>query len=496
MEQFIVNTKSGKIKGYERSGMIEYLGIPFAEPPVGSLRLKRAVPVLAWDGIFDAGEYGAASVQAGAEGGQGSEDCLTLNIRRPTVGEELPVLVYIHGGGYNSGTAASSLFDGESFVKNGIVFVTFQYRLGVWGFYDFTGYSEGKEFDSNCGISDHIAAMKWIHENIRAFGGNPERVTIAGESAGAISVIAMMAIPELQGTFQQVISSSSIPNAVFSKEMARENMELFLEGMEWKAADLPKLHTVDAYGVLKGSRNVAQKHQNKNPGIFLPGPSVDDLMPERPIDAIRKGCAKDVKLMIGTNLHEGTMFVRQGSKDFPNSWEAVRELFWRHGYREEYEEIKRYYEKNNHQKINGVEECFVHFATDYMFQMPSIQVADAQKNYGDVYVYRFEYVPEAAVKSGMMCAHALDLPFDFNKQEGDFYETLKKEKPATVENLINEVHMSWVRFVKNGKPNQEIWPKFEGLCPWIRIFDKESRTEKTDYRELMKVWGHMRFYQG
>lgn len=494
MERYVINTESGKIRGYEKAGMIEYLGIPFAEPPVGELRLKRAVPVKPWEGILDAGRYGEPSVQEGGNGGVGSEDCLTLNIRRPLLGENFPVLVYIHGGGYNSGTAASSLFDGESFVKNDIVYITIQYRLGVWGFYDFTGYPEGEGFDSNCGISDHVAALKWIHENIRSFGGDPGRITIAGESAGAISVIVMMAIPELKGTFQQVISSSSLPNAVFSKEMAKENMDLFLEGMGWRAVDLTKLRNIGAYEVLKGNQYVAKMHQNKNPGIFLPAPTIDDLLPERPIDAIRKGSAKDIRLMIGTNLHEGTMFVRQGGKSFPNSWESIEEMFLRHGYQEEYVKLKRYYEENSHGCINGIKECFIQFATDYMFQVPSIQVAAGQKEYNDVYVYRFEYVPKAAKESGMMCAHALDIPFDFNKAEGDFYELIMKEDFDVVKKLMDEVHMSWVRFIKWGKPNQGIWPEFKGLSSPVRIFDKESRTEEMDYTELMDVWKDMRFY--
>ena len=257
--------------------MIEFRGIPFAEPPVGVLRLKRAIPIKPWEGIFDAKEYGMPAVQLGKNGGVGSENCLTLNIRRPLNGEKLPVLVYIHGGGYNWGMASSPLFDGKSFVRNGIIYVTFQYRLGVWGFYDFREYPEGKKYDSNCGISDHIVAMEWIHENIKEFGGDPDRITISGESAGAISVIAMMAISRLKGTFQQVIAASSLPNAVFSSKMAKENMNLFLEGMGWTQDDLPKLRIVDAFEVLKGNTYVSKKHQKRNPGIFLPAP--DDLSP-------------------------------------------------------------------------------------------------------------------------------------------------------------------------------------------------------------------------
>jgi para-nitrobenzyl esterase len=127
----IVMTKSGKIQGVEQDGQIAYLGIPYAKPPVGSLRLKRAVPIDPWTGVYQADKYGSASVQFNNGNFEGSEDCLTLNIRRPAEGRNMPVLVYIHGGGYNIGKASDKLYEGNAFVKEGIVYVAFQYRLSV-----------------------------------------------------------------------------------------------------------------------------------------------------------------------------------------------------------------------------------------------------------------------------------------------------------------------------------------------------------------------------
>jgi len=496
MEKYIVETTNGKVQGHERDGMVEYMGIPYAQPPVGELRLKRARPAALWEGVFDAGKYGAPSVQLENDQQIGDEDCLTLNIRRPLGGEKLPVLVYIHGGGYNTGMASDPLYEGASFVSHGIVYISIQYRLNVWGFYDFTSYPGGKEFDSNCGISDHILAMKWIHENVKAFGGNPEQVTIAGESAGGTSVITMMSIPALKGTFQQAIASSSLPNALFSHEMSRENIDLFLEGMGWTQEDLPKLRTVDAFEVQKGNTYVAEKHQYKNPGIFLPSPVIDDLIPERPLDAIRKGCAKDIKLMIGTNMHEGTMFVRFENTNFPSSWAMIEEMFEKHGYQEGFQAIKEYYQGRNLDTINGIEEAFIHFATDYAFQVPALKVAEAQKAFNDVWIYRYEYISEFAKKTGMLAAHAMDLPCAFNEPEFGFAKELFQDDPKeVVEKLINEIHMSWVRFIKTGAPNGSEWPRYTGYNSLVRIFDKETRTEQLYRNELMKVWGDMRFYE-
>jgi len=494
--EHIVKTRSGLVRGYERNDMIEFLGIPYAQPPVGDLRLRRARQVSPWEGVLDAGAYGAPSVQSGREGPMGSEDCLTLNIRRPLRGEKLPVLVFIHGGGYNTGSASDPLLEGDSFVRNGIVYISFQYRLNVWGFYDFSTYPGGEDFDTNCGLSDHILAMRWIHENVEAFGGDPQRVTISGESAGGISVVSMMGVPELQGTFQQVISSSALPNANFTPEMARLNMDLFLEGMGWTEADLPRMKTVDAYEVLRGNDHVGRRHQYEHPGIFLPAPTLDDLMPEKPLDAISRGSARGIRLMIGTNLHEGSMFVREENTNFPNSWEMIREMFRRNGCEDRFRQIRSYYEGRSREKIHGIDEAFIHFATDYAFLVPALQIARAQSRFADVWMYRFAYISKTAREKGMMCDHATDLPCDFNTLNHGFAQFLfGEDPPEQVARLMEEVHMSWVRFIKDGHPNPGKWPSYSEESPHVRFYDKKTTTVELDTEELLNLWEGLRFYE-
>lgn len=522
MREYIVHTKSGQIKGYERDGIVEYLGIPYAKPPVGELRFKRSLPIEPWEGVFDAKEYGAESVQLDEGELKGSEDCLTLNIWKPAKEEEtsekLPVFVYIHGGGYNTGSTNVSLYSGRPFARDGLIFVSFQYRLNVLGFYDFSTFKGCEDFESNCGVSDQILAMKWIHENIAAFGGDPDRVTICGESAGGASVINMMAMPSVKGMFQQAIVQSGLPNCVMTHEMARENIELFMEGMGWSEDDLPKLRTIDPFELQKGNTYVAEKHQYKNPGIFLPGPIQDDLLPVRPIDAIRAGSAKGVRLIIGTNKDEGTMFVHPEKTGFPNTWTMVTEMFEKNGNMEGLPYIILYYHPSPndyfkkfkaqdefsmdalpnmdlHYKREGADP-FVEFATDYAFQVPALKVAEAQKNYGEVWMYRYELVTKSGIETGWKASHAFDIPAVFANTDFKFSKFLfDGEKEEVVNQIIKDMHTPWVNFAKTGEPDKDNWPKYTGYDCEVRIFDRETRTVKLDRTELMDVWKDMRFYE-
>lgn len=498
VRDYIVNTTSGSIKGCERDGLTEYLGIPYAKPPVGELRLKRAIPN-SWEGVFDAKEYGAPAIQFEEGEPKGSEDCLTLNVRTPLNAKDLPVLVYIHGGGYNTGSASTPLYEGKAFARKDIVYVSIQYRLNVWGFYDFSIYPEGKDLDSNCGVSDQILAMQWIHDNIAVFGGDPDRITIAGESAGGTSMVCLMAAPAAKGTFQQVIMSSALPNAFFSREMSKVDTDLFLEGMGWTAKDIPKLKEIHAFDVIKGNEYMAEKHQYKNPGIFLPSPVIDDLIPERPMDVIKKGGAAGIKLLISNNRHEGTMFVHPEKTSFPNSWEMVEDMFERNNHADAFPAFKAYYEPHNKEELKGVGMGFIDFATDYAFQVPAVQIAKAQKAHGgEVWMYRFDFASDFMTEIGLMAGHAMELTYEFDEKEfGIMAEEMKRPQKDIVCRLTDEMHTAWVEFVKNGDPMQGQWPQYEDHdgIGMVRCYDKETNIKELDRSGMMRLWEGLRFYQ-
>ncbi|MBQ8092720.1 MAG: carboxylesterase/lipase family protein [Clostridia bacterium] len=520
MSEHIVKTSCGQVRGIEQNGQIHYLGIPYAEPPVGNLRFKRAIPKTPWEGILDAKAYGPVPVQFDKGVMQGSEDCLTVNIKRPATDEVLPVFVWIYGGGYNTGSASDGMYRGDAFARDGVVFVSFQYRLNILGFYDFTTYPGCSEFDSNCGLSDQILALNWIHDNIAAFGGDPDRITIAGESAGGASVVNMLAAPGVKGCFQQAIAQSGLPNCVMTHQTARQNIDLFLEGMGWSESEMAEhlLHD-DPFTFLKGNDYVAQQHQYKNPGMFLPGPVQDDLLPVRPIDAIRGGSAAGVKLIIGTNMHEGTMFVHPENTGFPNSWAMIAEMFEKNHHADAIPDVVGFYHpsardsfvlfegdgdghqgkfgvaRGDHRQIGG--DPFIRFATDYAFEMPAIKVALAQRQYTkDVWMYRYELITRSGAATGWKATHAAELPAVFEApKDHEFTKFIYDGEPDSLyAEMVSQMHGDWVRFITTGSPNPD-WDRFESADSSVRIYDRETRTERLDRRHLMQIWGDMRFYE-
>ena len=522
MADYIVQTSTGKVKGYARNGLIEYLGIPYAEPPVGPLRFRRAVPKTPWEGVLEAKEYGPVPVQRDNEVDQGSEDCLTVNIKRPAEGgEKLPVFVWIYGGGYNTGSASDTLYHGDAFARDGIVFVSFQYRLNVLGFYDFTTYPGCGDFDSNCGLSDQILALNWIHDNIAAFGGDPERITIGGESAGGASVVNMLVAPGAKGCFQQAIIESALPNCVMTHQMQRHNIDLFLEGMGWTQEEMAeKLRTAEPYSLLKGNAYMSQRYQESSPGMFLPGPVQDDLLPVRPIDAIRGGAAAGIRLIIGSNMHEGTMFVHPEGTVFPNSWTMIAQMLEKNQHADAIPAVVGFYHPSardsfvlfhtghdhpagggavpkaagDYRQIGG--DPFIRFATDYAFEMPAIKVALGQKQYtDDVWMYRFELVTKSCAETGWKASHACELPSVFGVRHHPFSDFVYDGEPdETFAALYQEIHGDWVRFIQTGEPNPD-WDRFTGANSPVRIYNRETRTEQLDRRHLMQIWGDMRFYE-
>lgn len=316
-EEPLASSTIGVIEGRNISGISAFLGIPFAVPPVGELRWRAPQPVQAWDGVRPAQGFAARCMQLPVFGDMNfrsngmSEDCLYLNVWTPVSSADagLPVLVYFYGGGFVAGDGSEPRYDGESMARRGIVSVTVNYRLGVFGFFSHPDLSREASYDGsgNYGLLDQIAALRWVQENIRAFGGDPSQVTIAGESAGSASVSGQMISPLSQGLFARAIGESgSFLGALRAQPLddAETIGKEFAEHLG--AADLNALRKMPAQTLLNATSKTGPDNVNYG-SLFNFPPTIDGyFLPREPENIYASGEVSDVPLLYGWNSEEMT----------------------------------------------------------------------------------------------------------------------------------------------------------------------------------------------
>lgn len=318
-----VEVAEGKLRGRRLDGVEAFLGVPFAAPPVGELRFRAPQPVERWPGVRDAFELGneapqdlsATSSFLGVAGKPESEDCLYLNVWRPADagGEALPVMLFVHGGGFSFGSAVHPCYDGASLARNGrVVVVTIAYRLGVLGFLAHPCLEDGRDpYFANYGLQDQIAGLRWVHDNIAAFGGDPDNVTIFGESAGGVSVGLLAASPVSRPFVRRAIVQSGAPLPV-ARDQHVAGAEAFIA-----EAGIPA--TAEALRGLSVERILAvQATWIRTVGAGRPAarPMLDGvLVPEQPNLTAGSGAMRDLDLMVSYNRDEFTMFSRRVPAD-------------------------------------------------------------------------------------------------------------------------------------------------------------------------------------
>src|SRR5690625_46310 len=284
MTNTVVDTEYGQVIGRRIDGVSVWKGIHYAKAPVGRLRFRPPQPPEPWAGIHDATMSGPVAIQPikeimtflDNEHARMSEDCLNLNIWSPEAYEKRrPVMVWIHGGAFMRGSGSSGTYDGTSVSANGdVVVVTFNYRLGVMGFLHLDDINDEYTSSGNCGILDQVAALKWVKENIDSFGGDPNRITVFGESAGAISIGTLLAIQIGRGLFNQAILQSGAARNVLKSETAARVAKKVLGNLGMDSKDLSALEEIPADKILKAAEHI--------PPMAL-GPVIDGLViPEHP----------------------------------------------------------------------------------------------------------------------------------------------------------------------------------------------------------------------
>lgn len=474
MSEFVeVETKAGIVRGKwrntvgrgKRSSSAAFLGIPFAEAPVGPLRFTAPEPKKPWEGVRDALEYGATA-QRGDPGetlipepSVPGESTLNVNVFTPSPeavveGKGLPVIAYIHGGGYFAGSPASPWYDGRNFNRDDVVTVTISYRLGFDGF----GWINGTV--QNRGVQDWLAGLEWIQDNIAQFGGDPSRVTIVGQSAGAGAALVLLGMEEAQHLFQQVYAMSSP-----TPDVSRETAEAFARALA-KELDVP--NNVDGFrSVSEGDLLAAQKKLTdmdpKNmkkilrDGLPL-APTVDgQLLRRRSLSSIRRGVGASKPLVVGSTDDEMSMAaneMKQVLKWVPNQL-ILAALGVPRKARRAYLDANRDLLKKGKHALAG------RAISDQTIRLPSFRAAEARGD-APTWVYRFSW--QSPKFDGAV--HCVDVPHFFDCLDGPAIEALEGANPP--QELADLVHKSAVEFVRYGNPG---WPRYTPSDRVVRVWD-------------------------
>ncbi|MFA3876622.1 carboxylesterase/lipase family protein [Streptomyces sp. MMCC 100] len=486
----VVRTACGAVRGRTEDGLTVFRGIPFAQPPVGEARFAAPRRPRPWDGVRDAYAFGPPPPQdLGVAGTVGppdvpeGDDWLTVNVWTPAPdpAAHRPVMVWIYGGAYKLGHSGSPAYDARRIAADGdLVVVTLNYRVGMEGF----AHIEGAP--ANRGLLDQVAALAWVQDNIAAFGGDPDQVTVFGESAGAGSVASLLAIPRAAGLFRRAIAQS-VPGTFFSDELARDIGAAFAAeiGLRPTVADLSGVapdQLVKAGQALTAKMPGHAARWGQAVSTMTPyAPVVDgEVLPVTPWRALASGAARDVALIVGHNRDENRLFTAMAGKlgqidearasaslrrNAPGGEAAYRTAFPDASANDLYERVQ----------------------TDWVFAMPTLHLAEAHlAGGGRAHVYELTW-PAPAQGGALGACHALDIPLLF----GTFQESLALLQFAGAEPseealaLSARFRSSWTAFARTGDPG---WPAYDTERRLVQVLDAEPTVAPYPEETSRRLW--------
>lgn len=502
----IVTTTDGLVGGRRgrraRRGTISWKGIPFAAPPVGRGRFREAEPVAAWPGVRDCTSFGNAAVQERRFTATGpgryaptSEDCLTLNVFSPDSQSSTPrpVMVFIHGGAYILGTAATPLYDGSALARAAdVIVVTVQYRFGAFGLLDFSAYSTPERtFDENPGLSDMLAALRWVQRNIAAFGGDPDAVTVFGESAGGSAVLTLLATPDAEGLFARAIAESPAPELVVGKPSAEVFADEFLRLLrepERRSSDIADrgepiapeharelLDGASTEEIFRASNRLmrfASRAQTPEPVPFAPVAG-SRLLPHLPVDAAQAGKTHPVPLIVGGNRDEGKLFEKLW-----NMLPDAERMLLRVEDEGAREQISALY--------TGPGER-LRLSADATFWAPALAFADGHSRVAPTYAYRYDFYTKVLGKLGVGATHATELFAVFGAYRSALGAPLSVGDWGATARVTADVQSRWGAFAHTGVPGDD-WPRYSVDDRETLVIDRSDRIEADPDGERRLAW--------
>ncbi|WP_067620178.1 carboxylesterase/lipase family protein [Alicyclobacillus acidiphilus] len=488
----VVETRYGKVQGVQQGSIFVWRGIPYAKPPIGPLRFQPPEPPEPWDDIRDTTQFRGVCPQPPntfyeTESLTLSEDCLYLNIWSPKPdGGRRPVMVWIHGGAYHSGSGQQRIYDGTSFAANDVVLVTINYRLGPFGFLYLADHvGPNYQQSGNCGILDQVAALAWVRDNIEAFGGDPNRVTVFGESAGAMSIGTLMTMPQARGLFQQAILESGLPlgglQACDAATAAARTREI-LHNLGLEDGNIQALLDAPAEALVQASQSISQSPMMRwRP--MVDGVSIKQTL----LESLTSGSIHSVPTLIGCNLNELTLWTANDDRwrNMPDDHALIQAF--EHLWGPIAPELRAFYVEG----ASGLAlvDRLTQLGSYAVFALPIQILAAYQAERHPMWVYRFDWQSTAA--GGIYkAAHAMELPFVFNTISDPAIEQLTGSSPDRAR-LANEMHQSWIAFAHRGNPNHAAipeWPRYNMTERPTMVFDTQTRLENDPYGKEREVW--------
>jgi para-nitrobenzyl esterase len=471
----VVATGAGRVRGTSTDGVLAFRGIPFAQPPVGLLRFAAPVPHEPWDGVLDAHEFGPPPPQPMRL--TSSDEWLTVNVWTPDIGAAgLPVMVWLYGGRFTTGASDESDCDGARLAAGGVVVITLNYRVAGEGFMAIDGAVP------NRGLLDQVAALQWVRDNIAGFGGDPDNVTLFGESAGAASVVSLMVMPAAAGLFRRGIAES-VPAFLFGSDLAADVAGLIAEKLGRRAtvsdlAAVPPQTLADAVAGIEYQDRWGYALRVRRAQF---GPVVDgEILPDSPFRALAAGAGRGTDLLIGHNRDEYRYVVQENGG--PQSITADQAETALNSLPPIPDGAQAYRAAHPHADHATLYELV---CSDFVYRMPTLHIAQAHAA-GGASTHLYEFCFDA---SPIGAAHTTEIPLVFGTLDSPIGAALYGAAPQA-KTVSREMSTAWRAFAADGDPG---WPAYDADGQLTRLFDAQPDIARYPEQASQQIWANHRF---